>query len=70
MRQIALDWTLSRRWGEDLDSVLVNLCEKTNLIFINNYNVNMNSHLNKSKLHLNREGTGILANNFLYHLGY
>ena len=55
-------------WNEkvkETNSVLVTLRDKTNRIFINNDNTNSKIHLNRSNLHLNREGTGILANNFL-----
>ena len=38
--------------------------------YVDNTNIEPEYHLNRTRIHLNREGTRILANNFLYALGY
>ena len=43
-------------------------CQQEDLKFIDNANINT-EHLNCSLLHLNPEGTRLLANNFLHELG-
>ena len=54
----------------DVNRHLKGLCKGNNLPFIDNDNIKPFSHLNRSKLHLNPEGTRILANNFLKVLGH
>ena len=54
----------------DVNRHLKELCKGNNLPFIDNDNIKPLSHLNRSKLHLNPEGTRILANNFLKVLGH
>ena len=59
-------------WNEKVaqtNSYLVEMCEDENLIFVNNDNISPNIHLNRRKLHLNHEGTRVLAKNLLHHLG-
>ena len=48
----------------DVNRHLKELCKGNNLPFIDNDNIKHFSHSNRSKLHLNPEGTRILANNF------
>ena len=40
------------------------------LKYIDNFNIDPKFHLNRSGLHLNYEGTVILANNFIMEMGY
>ncbi len=49
---------------------LLRICQREKIKFINNCNINPHEHLNRSKLHLNYEGTCFLANNFLRALGF
>ena len=46
------------------------LCAREELPFIDNNNIDRVHHLNRSNLHLNAEGTRLLANNFLRALGH
>ena len=46
------------------------LCAREELPFIDNNNIDRTHHLNRSNLHLNAEGTRLLANNFLRALGH
>ena len=46
------------------------LCAREELPFIDNNNIDKTHHLNRSNLHLNAEGTRLLANNFLRALGH
>ncbi len=60
------------RWNTkvcDINCILKRRCQEENLKFIDNSNINSN-HLNRSLIHLNPEGTRVLANNFLRALGY
>ncbi len=60
------------RWNTkvcDINCILKRRCQEENLKFIDNSNIN-STHLNRSLLHLNPEGTRVLANNFLHALGY
>ena len=53
-----------------VNQFLIQLCRSKNLDYIDNTNISIENHLNRSRIQLNREGTRILANNFLYALGY
>ena len=44
---------------------LKRLCAERNIYFINHAKNVLPQHLNKSKLHLNKEGTSILSSNFV-----
>ena len=48
----------------EVNSFLKVMCEERNIGFIDNSNVLAKTHLNRSKLHLTRKGSSILANNF------
>ena len=54
----------------EVNKFLKQLCVSQDFYFIDNTNIQAEYHLNRSRIHLNREGTRILANNFLYALGY
>ena len=47
---------------------LEKLCHERNIGFINNDNIKPDLHLNNSRIHLNKQGTALLAKNFLHHL--
>ena len=54
----------------EVNRFLKQLCVSQDFYYIDNTNIQAEYHLNRSRIHLNREGTRILANNFLYALGY
>ena len=54
----------------EINRYLQSACSSRNMPFIDNSNISTEYHLNRSRLHLNPEGTRILANNFLFYLGY
>ena len=54
----------------EVNKVLKQLCQSKNLKFIDNSNIDPSIHLNRSRLHLNDYGTTLLANNFIFNLGY
>ena len=54
----------------EVNKVLKQLCQSKNLKFIDNSNIDPSFHLNRSRLHLNDYGTTLLANNFIFNLGY
>ena len=54
----------------EVNKALERECERMRLGFIDNSNIDPKSHLNGSGLHLNVEGTIILANNFIRAMGY
>ena len=61
------------RWNErvsQVNNVLKAKCNREGLPFIDNSNIQPAHHLNRSNLHLNSEGTRMLANNFLRALGH
>ena len=61
------------RWNErvsQVNNVLKAKCNREGLPFIDNSNIEPAYHLNRSNLHLNPEGTRMLANNFLRALGH
>ncbi len=61
------------RWQSkaiEVNYILKQLCYEQNFNFIDNNNISPLLHLNRSRLHLNREGTRILANNYLHALGF
>ena len=61
------------RWNErvsQVNNVLKAKCNREGLPFIDNSNIEPAHHLNRSNLHLNSEGTRMLANNFLRALGH
>ena len=58
--------TRNDKFGEkanEVNVVLSTLCQERNVGFINNDNLSK-AHLNKSRLHLNRKGSSLLARNF------
>ena len=60
------------RWNAkvcEVNRFLTRRSQEGDLQFIDNSNIT-SEHLNRSLLHLNPEGTRLLANNFLYKLGY
>ena len=60
------------RWNAEVCEVnrfLTQRSQGEDLQFIDNSNITL-EHLNRSLLHLNPEGTKLLATNFLYKLGY
>ena len=54
----------------EVNKALERECERMRLGFIDNSNIDPESHLNGSGLHLNMERTIILANNFIRAMGY
>ena len=44
---------------------LSKICVKEKLLFLNHSNINPKIHLNKSKLHLNRNGSEKIGKNFV-----
>ena len=61
------------RWNEhvsQVNNILKARCHREGLPFIDNSNIDPAYHLNRSNLHLNSEGTRMLANNFLRALGH
>ena len=49
----------------EVNHFLQNLCGIYNFHFINNANVNIDTHLNLSGLHLNHQGTYVLGGNIV-----
>ena len=71
--QIVVEWINQSAEGNfsgNTKSVMERECERLRLGFIDNSNIDPESHLNGSGLHLNMEGTIILANNFIRAMGY
>ena len=61
------------RWNEhvsQVNNILKARCHREGFPFIDNSNIDPAFHLNRSNLHLNSEGTRMLANNFLKALGH
>ena len=61
------------RWNEcvsQVNNILKAKCSREGLPFIDNSNIEPAHHLNRSNLHLNSEGTRMIANNFLRALGH
>ena len=54
----------------EVNKALERECERMRLGYIDNSNIDPEFHLNGSGLHLNIEGTIILANNFIRAMGY
>lgn len=52
----------------EVNCFLEKMCLERNLAFLNNVNISACSHLNRSRLHLNRKGTKLLTSNFKFHL--
>ena len=52
----------------EINNILDLMCKKRNIGFIWHDNLDPRRHLNKSKLHLNKEGTSILTENFEFSL--
>ena len=63
-RQLA--YLQSRR--KELNDILRNLCLLHNFTFIENENIILKEHILKDGVHLNNNGTVLLARNFLKHL--
>ena len=60
-------------WNNKVSEIkkhLQSACRSRNMPFIDNSNISIEHHLNRSRFHLNPEGTRILANNFLFYIGY
>ena len=53
-----------------INNILLRLCKKNDLFYIDNRNIDRTSHLNNSNLHLNKQGTAILATNFMNAINY
>lgn len=54
----------------EINKHLQSACSSRNMPFIDNSNIYTEYHLNRSRLHLNPEGTHILAKNYFFYLGY
>ena len=54
----------------EVNKALERECDRMKLKYIDNCNIDPKLHLNRSGLHLNYEGTLILANNFIREMGY
>ena len=52
----------------EVNKVLVEECKRYDLCFINHSNINATQHLNGGGLHLNYQGTSLLASNFIDHI--
>ena len=50
--------------AKDINETLMNLCQVNNFVYINNSDIDLEC-LHHDGVHLNREGTKILANNYL-----
>lgn len=57
-------WFLQER-ARDLNKFLSELCKVHGFIFIDNFNISVDQHLYSDGVHLNDEGTIVLANNYL-----
>ena len=53
-----------RKKSQDVNYILQQECNRRNIGYINHDNINVNRHLNGSKLDLNEAGTGIIAKHF------
>ena len=53
-----------------VNDILQSECSSRNLGFIDHSNIDPESHLNRSRLHLNVKGTNILTKNFLHAIKY
>ena len=51
--------------GIEVNKYLLSLCAENDFNFIDNSNINIETHLNTSGLHLNFRGTYILGGNFV-----
>ena len=51
--------------GVEVNKLLNTLCSVYNFNFVKNCNISKEDHLNKGGLHLNSNGTYVLANNLL-----
>jgi len=58
------------RKAVEVNEELEKICGKNDLILCKNDNIKSCSHLNRSKLHLNTDGSRLLQNNFLNILNY
>ena len=52
----------------DVNKVIKQFCNQNNWGFVDHSNISVNSHLNRSGLHLNKSGTSRLARNLINHL--
>ena len=57
-------WFLQER-ARDLNKFLSELCKVHGFIFIDNFNILVDQHLYSDGVHLNDEGSIVLANNYL-----
>ena len=53
---------------KELNTILRDLCEENDFIFIDNKNIILSEHISNDGVHLNNVGSDLLANNFLHHL--
>ena len=72
--KVAFSSLITRKNKKDLDKKVVEVknrlkyfCAQTNIDFIDNTNIK-EDHLGNKKLHLNKGGNTVLANNLLKHL--
>ena len=49
----------------EVNKELSRMCEKEKLTFLEHSNINLRAHLNKSRIHLNRDGSEKLGKNFV-----
>ena len=54
--------------GNEVNTHLLKLCEEKNIYLIDNSKKIKVQHLNKGKLHLNKNGSRVLGNNFVSHI--
>ena len=54
--------------GIEVNNALKKMCEEKNIFLINHSKKLKASHLNSSRLHLNRKGDQILRNIFMQHI--
>ena len=51
--------------GREVNNELFKMCKKEKLLLVDHSNINPKTHLNRNKLHLNRNGYEKLGNNFV-----
>ena len=51
--------------SKSVNKILQQICQSINMGFIPHDNINPARHLNRSNLHLNFNGTGIMSKNFV-----
>ena len=53
---------------DEVNRNLESLCKRNNWRFIKHLNIKANEHLNRGRLHLNREGNKLFATNFINYI--